>query len=448
MGKWSEHLCSQFHLVLPEDTARWYDEEMWRRQAESRYGRPISPEEILESPSSAICGGLMLPDTLPILGNGFGDVLAMRFGFDGALTEFVEWSHEGGEWHPCGNSLVDTLFYDATRTSWAAEHEEREPADDEVFRFAEWAFRGQPSSFPGASFQEFLGQHDEDEQPIAALLSHGVAESAVRRDLARAALTNGLSRSCGQMGGQDIAQAAGITWEQLAKWLPDASVMPQEMKVRLAEVTNLTINELVAQDVDAAAAAADAVLRKRDDLQWPYAVVGWIAEKRGRQEDALKAYSRGLQALSSTADFTERWTPMGPDRPMDFCVARLRALAKDAPDSVDDNAHLAAALILPSQREPPGSFPVREYWLERAAEHRRAGEYREAYRACYAAACDDPCFDDMDMILEELAATADSAGAPALAKIAKHHLATMDTDPTTFPAGEMAPQKKPWWRFW
>lgn len=315
MQKWSEHLCRQFDVVLPEDVARWYDEEVWRQYAGVRYGEPIPPEAILEATSHAIWGGLMLPDTLPILDNGCGDVLAMRFSSGGTLTEFVEWHHESMGWHPCGKSLVDTLFYDAARTSFEEEDQGPEGTDDEeVFRFAEWAFCQRRSLQPADSFKEFIGRHSDDDRPIAALLSHGVAEPAVWRDLARAAVTNGLERSCLRMSGQNIAEAAGTTWEQLSKWVPDASAMPEELKAQVAKVTNLTVEELVAQDVDAAAAAAEGALRSRSDLIWPYAVAGWADEKRGRQEAATRIYRRGLEALSSTTDFTEGWVPPGPDR--------------------------------------------------------------------------------------------------------------------------------------
>lgn len=133
---------------------------------------------------------------------------------------------------------------------------------------------------------------------------------------------------------------------------------------------------------------------------------------------------------------------------MDFCVARLQALAKHSADSTCKGAYLTAAMIPPSQWEPPGFCPVRRYWLERAAQHRTVGEYREAYRAYYAAGWDVAMTDDIHMILGELVSTAEAAGAHALAKIAKHHLASLNTHQTSSVDRKTATQKRPWWRFW
>ncbi len=47
-----------------------------------------------------IWGGAMLPDSLPILEDGMGDALLLRFGPHGRAREVVEWHHEGARWHP------------------------------------------------------------------------------------------------------------------------------------------------------------------------------------------------------------------------------------------------------------------------------------------------------------------------------------------------------------
>jgi len=43
---------------------------------------------------SGIWGGAMLPDTLPMLGNGCGDCLCLRFRPDGTVSEVIRWLHE------------------------------------------------------------------------------------------------------------------------------------------------------------------------------------------------------------------------------------------------------------------------------------------------------------------------------------------------------------------
>jgi len=64
------------------------------------FDEPIEPAAILDPESSVVWGGMMLPDALPVLGNGCGDVILARFGSDGSVVELVEWRHVGCLWPP------------------------------------------------------------------------------------------------------------------------------------------------------------------------------------------------------------------------------------------------------------------------------------------------------------------------------------------------------------
>ena len=79
MSKWSSRLSQQYHLNLPADVVAWFDGELWKERSETSFGQPVEPERLLDSDSSVLWGGQMLPDTLPILDNECGDVLSLRF---------------------------------------------------------------------------------------------------------------------------------------------------------------------------------------------------------------------------------------------------------------------------------------------------------------------------------------------------------------------------------
>jgi hypothetical protein len=67
---------------------------------DSGYWEPIDPAQVLDADSSALWGGQMLPDSIPVLNNGCGDCILARFKPNGLLREFVQWDHEGGLWRP------------------------------------------------------------------------------------------------------------------------------------------------------------------------------------------------------------------------------------------------------------------------------------------------------------------------------------------------------------
>jgi hypothetical protein len=106
----------------------WFDGELWKKCSQTGFGQPIESAQLLDPTSSALLGGLMLPDTLPILDNGCGDALCLRFNLKGTVSEVVRWEHEGGNWTPFGTSLCEALLLDAALTLM------EEPLDDGELR--------------------------------------------------------------------------------------------------------------------------------------------------------------------------------------------------------------------------------------------------------------------------------------------------------------------------
>src|SRR5258708_23023019 len=109
MASPSERLSAHFHLRLPVDIAEHFDGRA--RPTADVFNERVTVDALLDPRSSTVWGGQMLPDTLPFLGNGFGDHLCLRFNADGTLREIIRWCHEGGGWLPCGTSLESSLAY-------------------------------------------------------------------------------------------------------------------------------------------------------------------------------------------------------------------------------------------------------------------------------------------------------------------------------------------------
>ncbi len=437
MGHWSKRLAQRFGISLPADVVAWYDEEVWRSRVDTHFSEPVPPEYLLATPPSTLWGGLMLPDTLPILDNGFGDVIAMRFGFDGAVREFVEWDHEGGSWHPIAQDLHEVLVYDAVRS-------ESEAGPDSVLRWADWCmarrndsegrwarFRDsladelRPTKSPGLLSRLLGGRAthptsmERAVQRLARLLDElGYAEVAIRRDLTKESLTTGLERACHQAGGQSFADKIGIDWPTLERWMFDPSSIPSGQLPRLERITGCSRSQLRAQDWDQAESHAKAVLAVRDDLAWPHAVAGLAAEKCGDTTRAINHYTQGLEAHGTTGDFTMRWCT-SPTELKNFAVKRLQALLLEERMSEHPYLNVASRPDAPHRSES-----IMQFWLDRGRRYMRSGQFADAYRCFYAAGWDDPVYGDhLREILENLIEASAGAGASGLTAIARYHLA-------------------------
>ena len=150
-GSWSTQVEQRYALRLPEDVRAWLDKQIWREPGGAEFSRPQTPEQLLDPAPEAIWAGFMLPDTLPIISNNYGDWLCLRIDADGTVAEVLHWSHCGGDWIPYGRTLAEGLLYDAAlhvlypkRASFS----DPVPPDRQVFAPAEWA-RRLDSTVPG-----------------------------------------------------------------------------------------------------------------------------------------------------------------------------------------------------------------------------------------------------------------------------------------------------------
>ena len=427
-SNWSERIAKEFEVTLPVDLAAWFDQEVWKKSAQG-YGEAVDPESLLDADSSTIWGGQMLPDTLPILTNGGGDVIAARFGFDGCVREYVEWQHMDSSWSPLGKTLAETLLHETARNCCRGGISDGfVSVPNDRSGLVDWALAHSPDLNLGKSFHALLEEHGPKGTLPQALVSHHIAEAAVLADVARTAMTSGLDRECLEVGEFELTEEAGVDWDDVEPWLFETKGMPQEILEKLAESTGKTAEELVARDSDTAEKAALRVLESRKDLAWPFAVLGWIAEERDDPKTAVEIYADGLWALGSTAGFTQDWmADLLGTRPK-FCVKRLYTLYENGIEpGKDKDAAVQEYLTAADAEESKANFgvPVRDFWRNRVKTHESAGDHRLAYEACYAAGWDDMVANGMECILERLVHYAQAAESAGLASLAGHHLASM-----------------------
>jgi hypothetical protein len=415
---WSVQIEEYFGVTLPSDVRSWFDDELWQDGGSTEYAEPKRPQKLLRPQSSAIRGGQMLPDTFPILGNGAGDCLCLRFGWDGQVAEVIRWLHDGASWTPYGTTLSEAIGLDAVR--WPADFEY--DADDEsqdLHPHLDWAIAclEQESNAP-AGLRDMLAP---DAPPqFEQLIQRGFAVDSVRGLLCEELLATDLAYYCRRHGGQRLADTLGIGWPEIAVWLFDAARIPEKMMEKLSETTGIPTERILSQDWDQAAALANEVIRSRTDLAWPFAVAGWAAERAGNVAQAIELYFAGIESLGSSEDFTDRWK-LGPRRVgVKFVVDRLIELGPSLPVNIRQNGYLSVVSPHPYKLGTQ-SGALREYWLKRGDEAERLENHAEAYRCFFAAGWDSFHADDMPMILDRLAKAAHAGGSTALAKLAERH---------------------------
>ncbi len=415
MSDWSSRVSVRFNLNLPADVVAWFDGELWKEASETGFFQPEEPESLLDPKSYTVMGGLMLPDTLPILGNGCGDVLCLLFNSRGTVSEVVRWLHEGGDWTPYGASLCEALLFDAA----IALTEELSPNSDhrlEEIGFAGWALDWLESTGHQSDIRQLLRK--DDGLSIMGFLEAGVAETAVHCLLCQCCLTSELLKYCQAEGGNQLATKLGVPWPEFSRWLFDTALVPEKMKRKLAKATRVPIDELFHQDWRGAVREAEAVAERRSDLTWPFAVLGWAAERQGDHVTAVERYTTGLTALGTASDFTENWGDFPPQKTK-FVVDRLKELRDALPPEVLENDFLKTALE--SKHGADFFHHVRKHWCDRAALAEEEGRYADAYRSYYHAGWDILVLDDIEILLDGMERNAKAAGWPALASIASHH---------------------------
>ena len=404
---------------LPDDVRAWLDAEQLPDAPAGRFNQRIDPARLLDPSSGAVWGGLMLPDSLPLVSDGGGNALCLRFGFDGTVAEVIHWDHEGSLWKPFGRTLAEALVLDAA-FSLIDQIENDGEADsifiEESFPLADWA----TDWLPGLS-KPILRSLLKDVPSLPARLRElGLARVAIAQWQCQRLLTNRLDRFCRRVGGGKIAKTVGVDWSEFRRWLADARLIPEDQKQQLSTLTTIPFDELIYQDWETAASEARDVLDVRSDLAWPFAVLGRYNERTGNIHAALGYYLRAMETLGTSQDFTASWSVLSNTR-YKFAAGRLMELSRGTSE-LSDRDHYLEALAT----SKPGKA-VRQYWFERAERAEKAGDFRGAYECYYKSGWDNPISDEIDLVLDQLVRTAREAGSAPLSSLAARHRLAIST---------------------
>lgn len=438
-ASWSATIAERYGLNLSDSWAEWFDTLAGDSIGAAEFNEPVHPSTLAEAVPEVIWPGLMLPDLLPVLGNGMGDWLCARVGADNTIREVIHWYHGGGDCLPNGRTLPEAIVYDAVRDRFPGNARRlaipAEPPARQGFTLAtlqpglRWAL----THLPGW-VGEMLNPEAPAEELAERLLAAGIAEVPIRCDLILAALDNEVLRRMTP----STAAMLNVRWDQdVVRWMFDPELMPEPIRRRLAETWGKHPSAWLRPDWDLAAAHAAPIAAQRCDLAWPFDILGWWEQRRGRIEPAIGHYLQAAMASSFTDQSVRFRTHFDIDRVSKFSVARLLELG--AADRLDPQ------YLQPLLQSPPADprsigwrDRISEYWLaptepEQSVRNpeghgsRRAGEPLDRYERIYRAGWDVGCdaLPRYRQLLSELAAAAEAAGQTARAAVARTHHACL-----------------------
>lgn len=437
MDQPSRQLADRYHLMLDSLWQAWFDEHASHIALPGAFRVPNSVDSLLEHAPQSIWPGLMLPDTLPLLSNQYGDWICVRVDSGDRLGELIHWYHGGGDWVPVGEHIAEAALHDAIdqyrpRAGQMLRGASESNANDDVAdtqdrlgnaQFVAWLEESLADAAACRAIVDLIANQQHAAALEAMQRAHWAYEAVIcdRIELALQAPTMGMANHA-------IAHRLGINWEpEYVRWLFDLAAVPMEAMQQIQEILHSNgypPTGWALQDWGAAEALAHQVLQRRWDLGWAIDLAGWAALRRGELTTAANIYFRGRFASAFSNQSVRMRTHWFDQNFGKFSLASLWNIRESLAPSDRDDPYVQAVWQTPSrllQRQ------VQDYWINSGRELMRQGKFAQAYDHFYRAGWDlgaQRMTDYLD-ILSVLVECADAAGWQARAAVAAAHLACL-----------------------
>lgn len=418
---WASPLSDRYHLQLSDSMRDWLDRAWYRYHLLGEFDQAVDPGQLMESAPAILWPGFMLPDTLPLVGNRYGDWLCIQVDASNEVVEIIHWYHGGGDYQPIGKSIAEAIFYDRCRAlapgyrSWAGEPITEDGTEDSIEWLAEQL--GQSIDRLDEILECFAG--GDWECGLDAFDEHGWSSSAIARDRTELALHHRFR----QYADPKLAVRFGVSWEHdITKWSFDLGQIPVEFRGPLRDYFDVPEGSNLFQKWDIAEPIALRVLEQRQDLAWASDIAGWCALRRGDMPAAIDRWWRGLKSSVFTDQSTLFKTHWFDRRFGKFSAAQLYPIqyAMDAERRSDPywNALTAVEHGQPHQR-------VTAHWIGQASrsDNTASQRYDAWYRAGWDVGCQQIAL--FEPILENLMTNAAQSNQLARARIAEAYLAKL-----------------------
>ncbi len=445
MSQPSQQIAARYQLQLAEDWRLWFDETVGRfaaRPAQQQAGSfhsPLSIEQLQATCPAEIWPGFMLPDTLPLVGNEYGDWICARVTADNRLGELIHWYHGGGDWIPVGARIGEVFVHDLV--------DQFRPISQQMLRGAvesigpeqrslalrgltdEWQLDWLANSIASSSmsvaavrdvihgiFQ--LLQSDRYPCALAELNVQGWAVDAVACD----ELQLVLQAPVAGLLDPSIASKLEMNWTpDYVRWLFDVNTVPAEIRTRIEALIGCTPDDWPRQRWDRAGELAEQVVQRRHDLGWAINIAGWSRQRAGDLLAAAQGYFAGRSASAFSDQSVRLRTHWSDTRYGKFTLAQLDTLQEYLTPEQRSDPYLNAVWQAP---EKLTMSAVRDFWYGEGQSLYSEGNFEQAYSCFYRAGWDIGLqrLSEYQSILERMIPCAQAAGWYARATVAQTHL--------------------------
>ncbi len=438
----SQQLAAHYQLRLSRAWQEWFDTEMHGTTLPGSFRTALTAQSLTADCPGEIWPGFMLPDTLPILGNEYGDWICARITENNELGELVHWYHGGGDWIPVGDRLAEAVLHDAV--------DQFRPLRSQMLRGAAETLEPKQRSRVLAALAEvpfvsWLERHlittpaqtdsvADTLTNIVSALSVGDYPSALTslRDnrwspdaVACDLIEEVLQRGPAELANPAIAQQLEMNWTpDYVRWLFDVATIPEEYQGRLGALAGISEESWPVQQWTQANDIAQEVLLRRSDLGWAFNIAGWHRQRVGDFAEASRVYFQGRYASAFSDQSVRLRTHWSDARYGKFSIAQLGLLAKHLSGSELDDIYLATIWQAPEKLR---LTMVQELWMNEGRKLLAGDAPDQAYDCFYRAGWDLGVqrLSEYQRILELMIQSAQAAGWTARLSVAKTHLACL-----------------------
>ena len=443
MSQPSQQIAARYHLCLSDAWRQWFDEDVACVRLPGGFRAPLTAEQLIRQAPREIWPGFMLPYTLPLVGNQYGDWICVCVGPDGSLGELLHWYHGGGDWIPLGSDIAEVIVHDVV--------DHFRPVGGQMLRGAPESIEPEQRARVLVTFQEpalrtwlceRLSASSEDQSATTIAVAQALenieqalgcgayldalqvmhqrtwAMDAVACDRIQFVLQHGTVK----MSDPAIARALGMNWSpDFVRWLFDLDQIPQSARARFAELSGGGAELWDQQDWTLAGELACEVLDRRYDLGWAVNVAGWSRQRNGNAAGAAEIYFEGRYASAFSDQGVRMRTHWADARYGKFTIAQLSELHDYLTTEQQGDPYLQAIC---KNSEGRTVKRVQNFWLDES--HRLSGEqYFEGANWHLVRAGWDVGVEhlgDYRTILESLVVAARAAGWEARQAVAQTHL--------------------------
>ncbi|HBE71884.1 MAG TPA: hypothetical protein DDW52_27395 [Planctomycetaceae bacterium] len=353
----SQAIANRFQLAsLSACWIEWFDAVADTMDLPGAFNQPYSPELLGTEGQFVSLAGLIPPDCLPVLSNGYGDWICARVTDDDTLGELIHWYHGGGDWIPVGRTPAEACLHDfvdrfrpttaqmlrsapesvdgetplaSSTADWLSEHPQ----------FRDWL----TDNIPDATtyFSKTSNEPADHEAACRWMLEQQLAVPAVACDLIESLISSPVSR----LASPKYASLASIAWtpDYLRLMFDFESASPELVRAFSSAFKDEAQQFPSDQDWESAGGLAAQIWHIRRDLGWTRDVLGWSMQRRGDIHDAIEIYRTGARAAvfsDQAVRLRSHW--FGKQHP-NFAYAQLESLGsplhRETAESRLDQAH-------------------------------------------------------------------------------------------------------------